>query len=279
MKSLPYGIRRWGGALALTGMLGFAGGCASAASVSPQQEAQIGAQASADVNRQLPIVNNSAISSYINELGNSIAQRADQRGIRYHFYVVNSDVVNAFALPGGYVYLNRGLIERAGNMSEVAGVLAHEIGHVVERHGIERMARANNVGLGANLAYILLGRQPGAIEQAAVGAGLQGAFIAPHSRAAEREADAVAIRYLVASGINPNGMVTMFEKLQRERRSSPNAVAQWFSTHPLEEERIQNTRNAIAQLPGSTSNMTTNTQAFQTFQQRLRQLPAAPRRD
>lgn len=275
MKKFSHGIRRWGATLALAGALGVGGGCASAASVSTQQEAQIGAQASADINRQLPIVNDGAVSSYINQLGNSIAQRADQRGIRYQFYVVNSDVVNAFALPGGYVYLNRGLIERASNMSEVAGVLAHEIGHVVERHGIERMAHANNVGLGANLAYILLGRQPGSIEQAAVGAGLQGAFIAPHSRNAEREADAVAIRYLVAAGINPYGIVTMFEKLQAERRSSPNAVAQWFSTHPLEEERIQNTRNAIAQLPGATSNLSTNTQAFQTFQQRLRRLPAA----
>ena len=89
------------------------GACASAAAVSTQQEVQLGAQSAAEINRQLPIVQNANIHSYINQLGNSIAQRADPRGIRYTFYVVNSNEVNAFAIPGGYVYINRGLIERA----------------------------------------------------------------------------------------------------------------------------------------------------------------------
>ena len=160
MRAMVRVVRRWSVALALPLA---AGGCASAGSVSTQQEVQLGAQSAADINRQLPIITNANIHSYINQLGNSIAQRADPRGIGYRFYVVNSNQVNAFAIPGGHVYINRGLIQRSSNMSEVAGVLAHEIGHVVQRHGIEQMARMQNLGLGANLAYILLGRQPGQI--------------------------------------------------------------------------------------------------------------------
>lgn len=271
MRGMLRVTRRWSVVIALPVV---ASGCASAAGVTTQQEVQLGAQSAAEINRQIPIVTNANIHSYINQLGNSIAQRADPRGIGYRFYVVNSNQVNAFAIPGGHVYINRGLIERSSNMSEVAGVLAHEIGHVVQRHGIEQMARMQNVGLGANLAFILLGRRPGQIEQAAVGAGLQGLVVAPHSRDAEREADADAVRFLVQSGINPQGMVTMFQKLLAERRSAPNAVQSWFATHPGEEERVQNTQNAINALPASSRQGATNTQAFQTFQQRLRQLPA-----
>src|SRR5690606_21936667 len=128
------------GLVAALGGTAVVGGCASAASISPQQEAQLGAQYAAEINQQLPIVQNSAVHSYINELGRSIASRVDPR-LNYTFYVVNSDQVNAFAVPGGYIYVNRGLIERAESMSELAGVLGHEIGHVVERHGLEQMAR------------------------------------------------------------------------------------------------------------------------------------------
>lgn len=265
-------VRKWGGILALTSMTAV-GGCASAASISTQQEVQLGAQSAAEINQQLPIISNANIHSYINQLGNSIAV-VDPRGIRYTFYVVNSNQVNAFAIPGGFVYINRGLIERASNMSEVAGVLAHEIGHVVERHGIEQLARQQNASLGVNLAYILLGRAPSGIEQAGLQVGA-GAFFARHSREAENEADVDAVRFLSQVGINPQGIVSMFQKLLAERRSSPSRVAAWFSTHPLEEDRVANTQAHINSLPASARQGTTNTAAFQTFQQRLRALPAA----
>ena len=114
-------------------------GCAP--QVSTQQEVAIGADYSRQINRQMPMLNDQATLSYVNQIGSQLAAIADPRGIRYHFYVVNSDVVNAFALPGGYVYVNRGIIERADNLSEFAGVLAHEIGHVAERHSIEQLQR------------------------------------------------------------------------------------------------------------------------------------------
>ena len=270
MRGMLRVTRRWSVVIALPLA---AGGCASAASVTTQQEVQLGAQSAAEINRQIPIVQNANISNYINQLGNSIAQRADPRGIGYRFYVVNSNQVNAFAIPGGHVYINRGLIERSSNMSEVASVLAHEIGHVVERHGIEQMTQQQNASLGVNLAYILLGRTPSGVEQAGLQVGA-GAFFAKHSREAEREADADAVRFLVQSGINPQGMVTMFQKLLAERQRAPSGVAAWFSTHPLEEERVANAQNAINALPAPARQGTVNTQAFTTFQQRLRALPA-----
>src|SRR5690606_34600208 len=206
---------------------------------------------------------------YINQLGRSIATRVDPR-LNYTFYVVNAPGVNAFAVPGGYIYVNRGLIERASTMSELAGVLGHEIGHVVERHGLEQMARMQNTQLGVNLAYILLGRQPGAVEQVAVQGGAS-AFFASHSRAAENEADEVAVRYMIQSGIDPNGMVSMFQTLVNEQQQSPGSVAQWFSTPPLSPDRIEHVRLLIA-ARGNPGNLARDTQEYQTFRNRVRAL-------
>ncbi|MGQ0815294.1 MAG: M48 family metallopeptidase [Gemmatimonadota bacterium] len=248
----------------------------TACGVSTQQEVNLGAQYAAEINRQLPLVNDAQVVSYINRLGDQIA-RAGGRGLNYTFYVVNSDVVNAFAVPGGYIYINRGLIERSGNMSEVAGVLAHEIGHVEQRHGVEQMERMQGANLGLNLAYVLLGRRPGSLEQAGVQA-VGTAVFAKFSRDDENEADNVAIPLMLASRIHPNGLVTMFQRLMSLRRSSPSALQQWFSTHPTTEERINATRAAISRLPAAqTRNLSSDTQEFQRFRARLRSMAPAPR--
>ena len=262
--------------LAVVGCLGGAGvaaGCAP--QVSTQQEVQLGADYSAQINRQLPLLNDAATLNYVNQIGQQLAGIADPRGIRYHFYVVNSDVVNAFALPGGYVYVNRGLIERADNVSEFAGVLAHEIGHVAERHSIEQLQRAQNANLGLNVLYgVLLGRNPSGLEQAGIQVGGSAVF-AGYGRDAEREADAVGVRYMVRAGYNPNGMATFFEELLSMQQRQPSRVAQWFSTHPTTQERVNNTRAIIAQTPGANNaNLTTDTRAFQTFRSRVASLPA-----
>ena len=250
-----------------------AAGCAP--QVSTQQEVQLGADYSAQINRQLPLLNDRATLNYVNQIGQQLAAIADPRGIQYHFYVVNSDVVNAFALPGGYVYVNRGLIERADNVSEFAGVLAHEIGHVAERHSIEQLQRAQNANLGLNVLYgVLLGRNPSGLEQAGIQVGGSAVF-AGYGRDAEREADAVGVRYMVRAGYNPNGMATFFEELLSMQQRQPSRVAQWFSTHPTTQERVNNTRAIIAQTPGANNaNLTTDTRAFQTFRSRVASLPA-----
>ena len=225
--------------LAVVGCLagaGVAAGCAP--QVSTQQEVQLGADYSAQINRQLPMLNDQSTTNFVNQIGSQLAAIADPRGIRYHFYVVNSDVVNAFALPGGYVYVNRGLIERADNVSELAGVLSHEIGHVAQRHSIEQLQRAQNANLGLNVLYgVLLGRAPSGVEQAGIQVGGSAVF-AGYTRDAEREADRVAVGYLMRAGYSPNGLATFFEELLSLQQRQPSRVEQWFSTHPTTTERV-----------------------------------------
>jgi predicted Zn-dependent protease len=271
-QSLTRTVRRFavlGGVCAA----GTMSGCAPA--VTTQQEVQLGAQSSAEINRQLPLLNDRATLNYVNEIGQRIAAVADPRGIRYNFYVVNSDVVNAFALPGGYVYVNRGLIERADNLSELAGVLAHEIGHVAERHGVEQLQRAQNANLGLSVLYgVLLGRNPSGVEQAGIQVGGSAVF-AGYGRDAEREADAVGVGYMVRAGYNPAGMATFFQELLEIQQRPPSRVEQWFSTHPTTQERVNNTRAIIQQTPGATAaGLTMDTRAFQTFRSRVTSLPA-----
>lgn len=268
-------VRRSGQVLALGGLVA-AAGCAP--SMTLQQEAELGQQYAAEINRELPIVQDAQVSSYVNELGTSIVNRVDQRGLRYTFYVVNSEAVNAFAVPGGYIYVNRGLIERATNASEFAGVLAHEIAHVVERHSAEQLQRAQNANLMASVVYgVLLGREPSGVEQVGLQVG-GSAYFASYSRSAEREADMEAVDYLVRSGYHPGGLTTFFRKLLDERERRPAAVEQWFSTHPLTEDRITEVEQRIAQVPSSSlRNLRRDTDAYQQFRRRVSQLSPPPR--
>ena len=246
----------------------------SACAVSTQREIEIGAQYSAQINRQLPIVTDATVQRTINLIGNDIA-RHGHRGLTYKFFVVDAKQVNAFALPGGYVYVNRGLIERTDNFSELAGVLAHEIGHVEERHGAEQMERAQKTNVGLNLAYILLGRSPGGLERAAVNLG-GGLYFASHSREAEREADQGAVPLLVAARIEPNGLVTLFEKLLAEQKRSPGTVEQWFATHPTTQDRIDAARAEVQQLsPEQRRGLRTSANDYWSLKNRLRELPPA----
>ena len=271
-QALTRTFRRTAAAACLCGV-GVAAGCAP--QMSTQQEVQVGAQYAAQINRQLPMLNDRATLSYVNQIGQQFARIADPRGIRYQFYVVNSDVVNAFALPGGHVYVNRGIIERADNLSEFAGVVAHEVAHVAERHSVEQLQRAQNANLGLSVLYgVLLGRAPSTVERAGIQVGGSAVF-AGYTRDAEREADREAVSYMVRAGYNPIGLATFFEELLEMQRRQPSGVQQWFSTHPTTQERVSATRQIIAATPGATNaNLVTDTRAYQSFRQRVTSLPA-----
>lgn len=241
--------------------------------VSTQQEVELGAQYSQQINAQLPIVRDASVSSYINSLGSSIARVADTRGLSWRFYVVDSREVNAFAVPGGYVYVNRGLIERARTMNELAGTLGHEIAHVTQRHSVEQMAQAQRADAGLTLACILTSVCQGGAASAAIQVGGTALF-AKFSRDDEAEADRYGVQYLVKAGIDPRGLPEMFQILLNERRSRPTAVDAWFRTHPLEEDRIADTRAQIARIPASQlRGLQVDTQAYQQFRSRLASLP------
>jgi beta-barrel assembly-enhancing protease len=245
-----------------------------ACGISTQQEMQMGQQYAQEIARQVPLVNDAAVLRYMNNLGRTIAQQGG-RNIPYTFYMVDAPQVNAFAVPGGHIYLNRGLVERTRNEAELAGVLAHEIAHVEHRHGIDQMERAQGANVALTAAYVLLGRAPSGVEETLIGVGGQ-LYFARHSREAENEADATAVNLLVRSGISPNGLPSFFQVLLQEQQRQPGAVEQWFSTHPLTTDRVANTQGVINRVPQATlQRLRTNTNEFTAMQNRLRQLPRA----
>lgn len=258
--------------LALASAVG--AGCA----VTTQQEVQLGAQQASQVNQQLPIVTDPQLANYVNSLGYALASRGERRDIPWHFYIVNSDVVNAMSLPGGYVYVDRGVITHAGSASELAGVIAHEIGHVEHRDQVAELERAQGANVGLTLAYVLLGRQPSAIEQAGVQVAGAAVF-ARYDRNMESNADAAAVALTTRAGYTPEGLVIFFQRLIQLRQSRPGAVSQWFATHPTEEQRIQETQAMINQtVPRATiRRLTVDTRSFESFKARMARYPAPPK--
>lgn len=252
-------------------VVSLAGGCA----VSQQQEVDIGAGNAAQIDTMLPLIHDAAINNYINSLGNKLAKVTDTRNLTWHFTVVDSKEVNAFAIPGGWIYINRGLIERAQNMSEVAGVLGHEIGHVTLRHSVQQMQQQQAVGGGEVLVCTLTKVCSGAAGAAVDVA--NSALFAKFSRTDEAEADAQAVPTTIKAGIDPHGIPEMFQILLDERQSNPSAVDAFFASHPLEEDRIQATNDLIAQYPASKlQGLTKDTPEFQEFRKRLMALPPSP---
>jgi beta-barrel assembly-enhancing protease len=244
--------------------------------ISQQQEVQMGQEYAQQINAQLPIIQDPELNRYVNVLGDSIAGLTKRKDLDWHFFIVDSKEVNAFAVPGGFVYVNRGLIERADKMDEVAGVLGHEIGHVVRRHTVKQMEKEQGANVGITLACILTGVCNSGVANAAINiAG--GAVFARFSRQDEAEADQEGFDNVVRAGISPEGMVTMFQKLLEERKTKPAGVDAWFLTHPLEEDRINAIQARINQLPPATlASLGTDTRNFHLFKSRLQALPPSP---
>ena len=219
------------------------GGC-----VSERREQDIGDAMAAEVNAQLPLVHDPVLNAYVTSLGRLLARESSRPRLDYHFYLINSSGVNAFALPGGYVYVTRGLIERTRRGGELAAVLAHEIGHVAARHGVEKLQRYMRTGSLVNFLYnVILGGEPLLLRENALQ--LTGVlWSASHSREDEEKADHLAVQYLLRAGIDPQGVVTLLEELLREEKADSARgyeVAAWFSTHPLTSTRITEAKRAI----------------------------------
>ncbi len=220
--------------------------------VSLEEEWQLGRQLESQLSSQVKLVNDAAMVNYVNQIGQRIVRQTELANVPWEFHVVNDPSINAFNVPGGHVYVNTGLIAQAANASELAGVMAHEIAHGVSRHGTERISKTYGLNLGAGL---LLGQNPSALQQIAaqlIGTGA----VAKFSRSDEREADRLGVRYMYQAGYDPKGMSTMFQKLLSQRKSRPSSVAQFFSTHPLTENRIQDVEIAASALPRKPSLIT-----------------------
>jgi predicted Zn-dependent protease len=246
--------------------------------VSTQQEVQMGQQEAQQVNAQLPMVQDAVINSYVNSLGQRIAQRTARADLDWQFRVVNSDVVNAFALPGGFIYINRGVLERASNMSEVAGVLGHEIEHVVRRHSVKQMEQAQGANVGVGILCALTGVCQNGIAAAAINVGGTAVF-AKFSRTDEVQADEGGFNNVIRAGISPRGMYTFFQKLlAEEQQSGGGNAAAWFADHPGTQDRIADIQRMLNQVPSSQLNsLQSNDSNFSGMKSRLARLGPAPR--
>jgi len=246
----------------------------AACAVSTQQEVEMGAGYATQIAKELPLVHDPEVNRYITILGDSLARVADQRNLDWHFSVVDSRDVNAFAVPGGYIYVNRGLIERATNMAQVAGVIGHEIGHVTRRHSIKQMQKSQGTSMGATLLCTLTAACNSGLAQSGINLAANAAF-AKFSRTDEAEADEEGVRYLIKAHIDPNGIPEMFAILLKERKQQPDALNAFFASHPMEESRITDTERLISSYPAAqTQGLTRDTPGFEAMKKRLISLPA-----
>lgn len=226
-----------------------AAGCAGEVSV--EAEESLGDEYAAVVASQLPLSDDAALVSYVDSLGHAIAGVADSSGRSWEFHVVESAELNAFAIPGGHIYINRGLAERAPNLAALAGVLGHEIGHVTLRHSLEQMEQRGKANIVVTLFCGVTGWCANEAAQVLINVGGSAVF-ARFSRKDESESDAVAVDYLVRAGIDPSGIPELFELLLADRRARPDALSTFFASHPLEEERVRRTKELIETLPPRT---------------------------
>ncbi len=240
--------------------------------ISEAQEIELGREAATMIEADLQLLDDQRVGDYVSRLGQALVARSGRADLSYAFRVVDSPEINAFALPGGFIYVHRGLVEAAENESELAGVLGHEIGHVVARHGVSQMQRAQIANLGLGVLGSLLGRGRAASIGNMAGELVAGGTFMKFSRDAEREADQLGARNMVDAGQPPRGMITFFEKLDALRESDPNAVERFFASHPSPTERIQNLSGLVDGLSPSPDRQT-DPDRFQRIRSHLLSLP------
>lgn len=253
---------RWAAAAVLVGLAG----CATLGGAnyySVEQEWELGQQLEVQLRQELPLTNDATLTNYVNRIGQQMVRAAGADNLPWRFYVVRDDAINAFNVPGGLVYVNTGLIEQVGSAGELAGAIAHEVAHGIERHGTERLSKANETNA---IAGAVLGSSPGAVETIAAQIAAQGAF-ASFSRADEREADAVGVQLMARAGYDPDGLADLLERLAAEEGGGGAA---FFRTHPLSSERMQTVRQLARQYDGR--NLRTSDGQFAAVRRRAAQL-------
>ncbi|HEX9163009.1 MAG TPA: M48 family metallopeptidase, partial [Thermoanaerobaculia bacterium] len=242
---------------------------------SPQDDVQVGQQSAAEAEKQLPILNDQGVENYVNRIGQRLAQNAGGPQFQYRFRVVNASDINAFALPGGFVYVNRGVLDQARNEGEVAGVLAHEISHVALRHGTHQASKAYAAQAGLSILGGILGGHIGAntaqILNTVGGVGLNALFL-KYSRDLESQADVRGSQILAASGYSPQDMINFFQTLESVDKSKKT---NWLSDHPAPPDRIARIQKEAKMLRVSNT-PTTNVAELQRVQSDMRRLGAAP---
>jgi beta-barrel assembly-enhancing protease len=242
-----------------------------------EQEMALGRQAAAETDKQMPILDSSLLTAYVNDLGKKIAAASRRPGIQYTFKIVNTDEVNAFSLPGGYIYVNRGLLDFVQNEGELAGVLAHEVGHVVAYHSMNDVARRYWIDQGMNQL-----KQAGMLDNQQVVDMLQkygGPILLftdrKFSREEESEADLLGLYNVVRAGYDPQGLVLALNRLSNFT-GNPSLVETLLMNHPLPAERVQALRLELGQMALPTG-LKQDSYAFKAAKLLLSSLPPPPK--
>jgi predicted Zn-dependent protease len=253
IDSKSSGIRRsWVAAFLLLTV--FLAGCATTGInkgqfnlITSDEEVQMGQELSVEVEKEYPVYQNAEVTAYVQSVGDRIARVCDRRDIAYHFAVIENDELNAFAIPGGYIYVYTGLMETLDDEAQLAAVLAHEVGHVTARHSTERLTTMYGYSM---LAGLILGNDPNFWAGLAADLFSTTGMLA-YSRSNEYEADRLGVTYTNSAGYDPAGMSELLAKFQMTERGEPSKLEEWLSTHPPTSERVSKVTVYIRELPGA----------------------------
>ncbi|MGB7723276.1 MAG: M48 family metallopeptidase [Bryobacteraceae bacterium] len=234
-----------------------------------EKEIALGKQLAQEVERQAKIIDDPIIAEYVNRVGQNIVRNSDAK-VPFTIKVLDSEEVNAFALPGGFFFVNSGLILKADTEAELAGVMAHEIAHVAARHGTRQATRGELINIGT-IPLIFMGGWTGYIIRQGAGLAIPMGFL-QFTKAFEKEADYLGLQYLYKSGYDPTAFVDFFEKIQTLEKKKPGTMAKVFSTHPMTDDRIKAAQNEINKILVAKPEYVVNTSEFNDVKARLNML-------
>jgi predicted Zn-dependent protease len=207
-----------------------------------EREIALGRQMASEVELETRLIDDPVITEYVNRLGQNLVRNSDAK-VPFIIKVIDSDDINAFALPGGFMFVNTGLILKAGNEAELAGVLSHEIAHVAARHGTKQATRGELLNY-ASMSLIFFGGWAGYAVRQVAGLAIPMGFL-QFSRAMESQADHLGLEYMYKTGYDPVALVDFFEKIESQEKKKPGTIARAFSTHPLTSSRIRAAQSEI----------------------------------
>jgi Zn-dependent protease with chaperone function len=240
---------------------------------SPQQDIALGKRVAGDAAKQLPLCNDAKVDAYLTQLGTRLVSKLPTGGVQYpfEFHCVNDKAINAFALPGGYVFINRGAIEASDTEAQLAGVMAHEISHVALRHGTNQATKAQAAQGFLGIASGIFGDTTGGALLTQLGAFAAGGVLLRYSRTAESQADVMGTQVLYDSGYDPRGMAQFFEKLEAETKGKN--PPEFFSDHPNPEHRVERVDEEIEKLGGVPANAKRDSPEFEAIKREVLALP------
>jgi predicted Zn-dependent protease len=231
-----------------------------------EKEIALGKQMAQEVERQAKIVDDAVIAEYVNRIGQNLVRNSDAK-VPFTIKVIDSEEINAFALPGGFFFVNTGILLNADNEAEMAGVMAHEIGHVAARHGTRQATRGQIAQIGSIVPLIAVGGMAGYGIYQAMGLVVPMGFL-KFSRGFESEADMLGLEYMYKSGYDPGAFVDFFEKVQSQEKRKPGTMSKLFSSHPPTEDRIKHSQEIIQKYLKAKPEYVVSTSEFESVKTR-----------